>query len=398
MKKLFSMMLALLLLFSLTACKEEQELPEVDTITIEVVVSEDHTETYDLEVEEVALLDLINASVELEVRFTSSQYGSYITGIGDINSMTGNYVAISKNGVASAVGIDEITFETDDVITFEILWYDMTAKAVYETINAFVENHADDYVNDTLIDYNVLAALEILDLTDEFITSEEVTNYYSSMELATVADYYKAIIIQGIVGLDTTDLVHELLAMFEVGPYGQTAYGVLAVNSQDVDVNKILFNATASSYFSSNTPYNDGLDTGGINLVALSVFTTKTDTRVSEFLTWIDADQLPSGGIKTRDMVYGETTYPGTENAASIAQVILGMIAVDETPAGETYTIEGNNLVSRLTEFADETGAFSWMIDGEADMLFSTPQAILALVCYQEYINTYSPVNPYILD
>lgn len=397
MKKLFSMMLALLLLISLTACTEEQA-PEVDTFTIEVVVSEDHTESYDLEVEELALLEVIDLSLEVEVRYTESQYGSYITGIGEIDAMTGNYVAISKNGEASMVGIDDMTFEKDDVITFEILWYDMTAKAVYDTINAFVENHASDYVNDSLIDYNVLAALEVLELTDEYITSEEVSNYYSSMELVTVADYYKAIIIQGIVDLDTTDLVDDLVDMFVVGPYGQTAYGVLAVNSQDVGKSTVLFNAMASSYFSSNTPVNDGLDTGGINLVALSVMTTKTDTRVSDFLAWIDEDQLPSGGIKTRDMVYGETTYPGTENAASMAQVILGMIAVDENPAGENYTIDGNNLISRLTEFADETGAFSWMIDGDVDLVFSTPQAILALVCYQEYINTFAPVNPYILD
>lgn len=397
MKKLFSMMLALLLLISLTACTEEQA-PEVDTFTIEVVVSEDHTESYDLEVEELALLEVIDLSLKVEVRYTESQYGSYITGIGEIDAMTGNYVAISKNGEASMVGIDDMTFEKDDVITFEILWYDMTAKAVYDTINAFVENHASDYVNDSLIDYNVLAALEVLELTDEYITSEEVSNYYSSMELVTVADYYKAIIIQGIVDLDTTDLVDDLVDMFVVGPYGQTAYGVLAVNSQDVGKSTVLFNAMASSYFSSNTPVNDGLDTGGINLVALSVMTTKTDTRVSDFLAWIDEDQLPSGGIKTRDMVYGETTYPGTENAASMAQVILGMIAVDENPAGENYTIDGNNLISRLTEFADETGAFSWMIDGDVDLVFSTPQAILALVCYQEYINTFAPVNPYILD
>ncbi len=397
MKKLFSMMLALLLIFSLTACKEEAT-PEVDTITIEVMVSEDQKEMYELEVNEGTLLELIELDSQVEVRYTESQYGSYITGIGNIDSMTGNYVAISKNDEASMVGIDEIVFEKDDVFTFEILWYDTTAESVYNIINAFVENHANSYVNDTIIDYNVLAALEILGVTDQFTSSEEVIAYYSSMELTTVADYYKAIIIQGIMDINTTELVNDLVEIFEVGPYGQTAYGVLAVNSKDSEADTVLFNETANSFYSTNTPYNDGLDTGGISLVALSLLATKDDVRISEFLSWIDADQLPSGGIKTRDMVYGDTTYPGTENASSMAQVILGMIAVDENPAGETYTIEGNNLISRLIEFADETGAFSWVIDGDIDMVFSTPQAILALVCYQEYINTYSSINPYIMD
>lgn len=392
MKKLFSMVLAFLLLFSLAACTEEAT-PEVDTITIEIVY-EEATTTGKIEFDNKPLLELIDES-DIEIFYQTSEYGSFVTGIERLLSQAGNYIQISVNGEPSMVGIDDIELAVDDVITFELVWWDQTAQAVNVAIQEFLENHASEYVNENLIDYNVLSALNLLGLVEDFILQEEVTSLYQDVELTTVTDYFKAITIYEIVGIDTGTLISELNNIYTPGPYGQTAFGILALSNGNADSNWITKQAEAVTYFNQNTPYDSGLDTGGIGMVALSMLVESNDPLITDFANWIAADQLETGGIKTRDSVYGDVTYPGTENASSIAQVVLGLLANGIDPAGATYTIEGNNLITRLLDFKTETGSYSWLIDGQEDLMFSTPQVFLALVCYQEYINTYMAVNPY---
>ena len=126
--------------------------------------------------------------------------------------------------------------------------------------------------------------------------------------------------------------------------------------------------------------------------------TTEIDTLIAAYSTWIDADQLASGGFGTRDSVYGEVTYPGSENASSISQIILALVANGLDPMGVDYTQGENNLVSRLIEFQNTDGSFDYLFgDENADLMFSTPQSFLALVAYQQYLNTYQTAyNPYI--
>ena len=120
-------------------------------------------------------------------------------------------------------------------------------------------------------------------------------------------------------------------------------------------------------------------------------------TLIDDYVDWIKADQLPSGGIKTRDMVWGDTTYPGTENAASIAQVILGLIANDIDPASGDFVVGTSNLILRLTQFQVEDGSFDWDITDTIvnDKAFSTPQAFLALSTYFKFMNQMNYTNPY---
>ena len=80
-----------------------------------------------------------------------------------------------------------------------------------------------------------------------------------------------------------------------------------------------------------------------------------------------------------------------------MSQVIMGLIANNIDPTGDDYTKGTNNLISRLTEFQTDTGSFYWVLgdDVTEDLSFSTPQAFLALVVYQQYSNTFTAVNPY---
>ena len=344
---------------------------------------------------EGSAFDLLNAN--FTVGFSVSDFGTYIYSLENLNPTTGNYISLAKNGEPSMVGIDGVTYEDGDIIEFSILWYDASEKAVFDGVHLFLNNQVANYVNATSIDYNVLAGLALLGKTTDYITKEEATTYVEGLTLTTVADYYKAITILKSVDADASALYTDLSEMVTPGAYGQTAYGLLALSNSDLDYTAFLQSALTD--LSTVSPYDSGLDTGGISVVALSLHVEETGVQalVDDYVNWIKMDQLETGGIKTRDSVWGDTTYPGTENAASMSQVILALLANDIDPTGTDFTKTSGDLMSRLCEFQNVDGSFNWLIDAEdADLAFSTPQAFLALAAYYTYSNNGGvAVNPY---
>lgn len=331
--------------------------------------------------------------------YSETDFGPYIISIDHLQPKTGAYIAFFKNGDMSMVGVETSTFDDRDVFSFEVMWWDMTQKAVDDAIQLFLTNLVTDYVNDTTVDYNVISALSLLGLIDNYVTAEEVETVVFSSTITTVNDYFKAIIKLQSVGVNTDTLATNLNGIVTVGPYGQTAYGLLAFDSANSTIDYSAFVTNALTDLDITSPYDLGLDAGGISLVALSNYTDETGVNdlITEYTTWISTSQLDSGGVEPRDVVLGETTYPGTENAASISQVILGLLANGVDPCSTDYTKGTNNLITRLLEYQTDSGSFDWAFGDEytEDLAFSTPQAFLALVVYQTYSNTYGPVNPY---
>ncbi len=340
------------------------------------------------------LFDLLDDS--LTVGYNDTDYGKYITSINNLNPKTGAYISFSKNGVSSIVGVELATFEDGDVFGFDVLWWDTLQQGVDDVIQLFLENHASDYVNSESVDYNVLLALNLLGITSEYVTVSEVETLVDDSTLVTTADYFKAIMKLNVVGVDSTELITELNAIVVPGGYGQTAYGLLAMDSITTSVDYSTFVTAALADFNTTTPFDLGLDAGGISIVALSDY-SDIGTLITDYTSWISTSQLDSGGVVTRDMDWGGTTYPGTENASSMSQVILGLVANGIDPTGTDYTKGTNNLIFRLLEFGTDTGSFDYIKtdDLDEDLMFSTPQAFLALVSYQVYANTYSEVNPF---
>ncbi len=343
------------------------------------------------------LFDILDEN--FTVGYTDSEWGKFIYSLGHLNPKTGAFISFSRNGEASMVGVEASLFEDGDVFSFEVMWWDMTEKAVDEAIQLFILNQVENYVNSTTVEYNVISALALLGLEDSYVSATEVESLVNAATLTTVNDYFKAIIKLESVGLSASTLMNDLNAIVTVGPYGQTAYGLLAFDSNYRPVDYSAYVTSALIDLDATSPFDLGLDAGGISLVALSNYADETGVQslIDEYATWISTSQLASGGVVTRDVVWGETTYPGTENAASMSQVILGLIANNLNPTGEDYTQGDNNLITRLLEYQTSTGSFDWVLGDEydEDLAFSTPQAFLALVVYQTYSNTYAPVNPY---
>ncbi len=343
------------------------------------------------------LFDLLDQN--FLVGYTDSEWGKYIYSIDYLTPKTGAYIAFYKNGAMSLVGIDSTLFEDGDVFSFEVTWWDMQEKAVDDAIYLFLDAYGDFYVSETSIDYNVISALALLGVVDEYVTLEEVQALVDEMTLTTVNDYFKAVMMLQAVNGDTDSLISDLNSIVAVGPYGQTAYGLLALDSYNHSIDYSSFISSALNDLTTTTPYDLGLDAGGISLVSLSNYSEEPGIQaiIDEYATWISTSQLASGGVQTRDITWGDTTYPGTENAASISQVILGLIANDINPTSVDYTKTENNLISRLLEYQTATNSFDYVLDDDIaeDLMFSSPQAFLALVTYQTYVNSYEAVNPY---
>lgn len=332
------------------------------------------------------LFDLLDDN--FTVGYSVMDYGNYITSIDNLKPKTGAYISFSRNGISSMVGVDAAVFTDGDIFSFEVVWWDTLQQSVDNAIQLFIENHAGDYVNSTTVDYNVLLALDLLEITSDYVTVSEVESIVDDSTLVTIADYFKSIMKLNAVGSDSTELITELNVIIVPGAYGQTAYGLLAMDSIATNVDYSAFVTVALANLNTITPFDLGLDAGGISIVALSNY-SDIGTLITDYITWISTSQLDSGGVVTRDSDWGS----GTENSSSMSQIILGLVANGIDPTGTDFTKGTNNLISRLLEFGTDTGSFDYILD--EDLLFSTPQAFLALVSYQVYANTYSEVNPF---
>ena len=344
------------------------------------------------------LFDLLDS--KLTVGYTESEYGKMINSINELETMYGNYIAFYKNGEPSMVGVETATFTDGDVFSFQVEWWDMSAKAVNDAIELFLENQADSFVNETSINFNTLMALELLGETDEYVTDQEIFNIVDIASMTTLAEYYKGSYMLDIAGMTNAPTLTLLNDNSGTAMSWDYWYTLMTFNTFDNTLsNFTTLETTVLDYYQADgtSPYDLGVDAGGMALLALSHYdTTEVDALINEYATWISTDQLESGGFTTRDSVWGETTYPGTENAASMSQIILGLVANDINPTGTEYTQGTNNLITRLLEFQNTDGSFDYLFEDEnADLMFSTPQAFLALVTYQEYLNQGVAVNPY---
>lgn len=332
-----------------------------------------------------------------------SEYGTLLLGIENLFPLTGSYISLYKNGEASMVGIGDMDFENGDTFKFALTWWDATAMAVYNAIDLFVVNQAANYVNSEMIDYHVLAALAMLDITEDYASDQEIIDYANATypNPANYSEYFKAILYKNAAGETAAaeELITGLKHIAGTGIYGETAYTLLALNSLDFGNNSIDYVGSAMTYYENNEPTISDLDVAGVSIMSLAGYEGLAIDLVTAFHNELIATQLDTGGFKTADSTWGETVYPGTENAASISSVILGLLANGIDPVS-TLTVGTNNPIIRLTEFQTDTGSFDWVLtdDIDEDLAFSTPQAFLALVTYFMYSNSNEAVNPYNFD
>ncbi len=410
MKKLFSILIALSLVFTLAACSEEttdeeeslqsriEDLEEENTslktnlddlesmlasieeslneekvvFTIETAMTTEAQTVPYSEDEDKTLLDLLDFAYDID--YTESEYGAFLNKVGALEATAGNFIAISKNGEALNVGISEAPFTGGDHFHFELSWFDETLQSVNDSIELFMDNQVSGFSEN----HQVVMGLSHLDSEDE--VTPDLPEIETDPSAGTLINH---IFINYSGEEDVSDLQDELESVASTQYIYSAAQTYLALTLE------------SGAY----TRFEDDFKT---KLDALDVSETDNDTLSMVLMALGVMENSDYDALETSIVDHLKTNAYNNSygnNAASFAQMILGLLAVGEDPAGDDFVEDDMHLVEHLLAYQNDDGSFDYQLDDEsADLQFSTPQAFFALATYQASLNNERFTHPYRLD
>lgn len=252
-------------------------------------------------------------------------------------------------------------------------------KKIDSIIESFVANYLDDYFDAkkaNYLDYNVVIAVKKLEeqgyniKLDELIPKAIVQAYYENLESnQTVSHIYKASMVLKAFSLDALQYKTELLTIKTINSeweYGQLLMLYDLYGIENELKTEILANITVIKEGS----FVDA-DYAGFALMALKGY----QIDLANLYNLIIPNISDKGVVS-----WGEA------NSATTAQVLTGLVYQKEDIKNDKYLANEISLFEALIKFENK-GAFKWQLNDEkVDLVFSTPQAILALVSYREYL------------
>lgn len=245
--------------------------------------------------------------------------------------------------------------------------------------------------------YGILALLQLGENLPEDLLQDTVQNIENQAgEYENVTDVAKHILIVTACGKAATEIEGINLIDVLVNHEGMTRQGnngpifaLLALDSGNYEgVDDSQWNRDALLEFILDAQLEDGSwaltgDTGsadmtGLALAALAPYQDdeQVATAIQKAKQWIIDNMSTNGGF------YDE--YSNGYPAESIAQVMIGLIAIGEDPADETYTKNGTNLVQALLTF--QLDGFRHLLTDEHANPMTTNQALLALTAFQKKV------------
>jgi len=251
---------------------------------------------------------------------------------------------------------------------------------INDVIASFIENYADDYVNEEKMDYYVVSALAALEevTLDDYVSNADVNAYLDNLEYNSINDAFIAAVISNAFNIPLNQKVIDFLTeVDEVSPY-EYVYGLIALKIAGVNL-ELKEELLSNINIIREEDYRDP-DYAAIGLLA----TSNEDIDHAPLFNLIDPNLSKDGIIS-----WGEA------NSATTANVIIGLIAMGYNPAGDSYITEDVNLLEALLTYEEE-GGFVLHHGDDLDLQFSTPQAFAALVTYKVFVETGEAFNLFI--
>lgn len=250
-------------------------------------------------------------------------------------------------------------------------------KQVNEAIEAFLDDYVSNYLSvngeTIVIDYYVASAIYLLEQSgydvniNDYLSDSQAQTFIDQLDYTSATNIFKALVIAKAFDIEANLAIDALEALETVDVWSY-AYVLIALNM--TNVNPTLKQTILADINVIRTEDYRDADFAAIALMA----TTNQSLDQQPFHTLIN-EALTKDGI----FAWGQA------NAASTANVIIGLIALGSDPTSEDYTTEGVHLVSAL--FAYETeGAFANYLDDELDLAYATPQGFAALVVYKLFL------------
>ncbi len=320
------------------------------------------------ESEEKTTFELLNEAYDIE--YTEFDFGIMIDSVEGLESLPGSFIQISKNNTPLEVGISDVSYEAGDHFHFERMWYDGDAQMVYETLELFLTNHVDDFINPESLDMNVVLGLYHLDALEDYMVevSEEDLK-------GDVSGLMNAILMNRALGESTDDLK----ALLDEEPLPSHIYPaslyLLALNADDESLREDYLDKVDALDLEST-----GHDSLVLSALALSMLGTQ------EALTLKD-ELVDHVSNNPTDHLYGE-------NATSYAWVLM-LYGYEAIALEEGF--ESGTMLDTIFEYHDDNGAFYYTLESEdPDLMFTTPQMFLALSYYYSTVES-TATHPFMI-
>ena len=276
------------------------------------------------------------------------------------------------------LGAQDLVYEAGDVIVFELVWWDMTMQAVRETIEAVQDAGLDDYF---LNQPNLYVGAALYHLGYETMLVSLLDSPYQP---ETEGALSQAILVRHLAGQDTTAWLEALHDVKTIAwPYA-TSLSVMALMTEE---EAEIVHASYLDAFVTDLANRDleNLDPDTLVLTYLALLTMSGETAATL------ANEVLEIII---DTLHASSFGP---NAATTAHQIIALTAAGLDAQDTAYHHDGVSLIEQLLSFHDEAGAFYWNDDSlTVDQAFSTPQAYLALVLYEQFMQTLQPIHPFV--
>lgn len=104
---------------------------------------------------------------------------------------------------------------------------------------------------------------------------------------------------------------------------------------------------------------------------------TQVQTAIDKAVQYLSTQQQANGGYSA----YND------DSSESVSQVIVALASAGINPKDARFTKSNGDLMTRLSQFRQNNGAYSHTVGGAGDNI-ATEQALLALVAYQQYLSS----------
>ena len=390
-KKFLIITFMLLVSLMFAGCSNEND---KNTFTINVY-DIDSTLLGSKEIELTDGLTAFNAlKANFNVKYSESDYGPYLQSINGSIQDPNYYLAIYENGQMASTGIDGLVLDNSDVFDFKVTcWqmFDETDLLVDQVIYLFFKNSLDELLKNNQVDYNLISAIKKmsdnyydesifnLNFENSYYLDEAKKDYTNETSIGTLfkASVYSKSYNQANdtikTALNNINDLSTVASLYTIGFYLTAAKNVGLDNEIYKQAKNELINIINSS------EANDSLT------MLLTIYANYNDN--------LENDETLKNCLQKYQNLFKadgiEDSWSGV-NAGSTAQMILALTANNINPR----TYNQYDLIKILLGYELQNGTFKWQKDAnEADLAFTTPQAISALLMYKLYRDTNKPAQ-----
>lgn len=363
MKKLLMFFTISLLVLTLTSCQDNNKIKtgffKFELINLENEKLIDKSIKYNNE----SIFESLKNN--LEVDYNEYDLGIFINGVEGFYpkeyQVTYNYYySIYVNSELSSSGINEIDFKENLTISLrEVTTLNKLDLKVDNVIRTLIK---DIDVN-LEIDYMLFASL--VHANQYKYNLINLDNYQFDLDFSSIASSLKSLIYNEIANKNILEQDFEKLFNFKLdAQWDFTNYlNLLNVlgSYQEIQLKLAKELIKEDLYLDS--------DTAAVLLMNLS--SLKTDKEISNYISYLLTylkDEVTDLGVKGF----------GGENLSSTAQTLIGLMA----NGLKSNALNNIDLVEVILKYYDE-GGFKYKLDGDIDLMFSTPQALASLIIYK---------------